>query len=103
MGASVILSLWLYFEFQYIGALDHERRLFINKTLVRDGQSKIFGDAAVPDAVPKPAAPLKTPFQAGLNRLKETVQTEKAKEAGSYLPDEIKQAILRAKQEAGNE
>lgn len=98
-GISLILALFVFFQLRLIEALNQERKLFINKSMVREGQAKIFADAPASGSTPKPPGQIRSPFQAGLGKLKEQVKILKAEENGSKLPEEIKQAILKAKEE----
>ncbi len=100
LGTTLILLGAVWYLLRLTRVLDIERKLFINKALVREGQAKIFTNVADAghDAAPKPAGSVRSPFQSGLDRLRDRVQTEIRQENGSHLPNEIKQAIIKAKE-----
>lgn len=81
---------------------DAERKRWINKVLVRDGQAKLFPEAAIEpgiDAEPMPkASPISmaSPFRRGKMALADTVKDDARRDAGSYLPPDVVDSIREA-------
>lgn len=102
------LSLGLFFYVLHLesvaSTLDIERKRWVNKAMIRDGQARIFPDSEIePDTEPTEKLnhePLtfKSPFQAGKAKLAEQVKEERQKENGSHLPLEVKAHITQAAQ-----
>lgn len=79
-----------------------ERKLWTNKALIRDGQTKLFPDAMIEtgiDSMPSEKTPpiaFRSPFRKGIVDLREKVAEERKAESGSKLPVEIQEQIAEA-------
>ena len=82
-----------------IRALDIERMLWTNKTLIRQGQMPIFTPEMVGEDthhdMTGTAVQMRSPFSAGRQKLKESLRKEN--EPGANLPESIKAKIKEAK------
>lgn len=102
-GLSGCLAFAFYRQGEALVKTDAERKRWVNKVLIRDGQAKLFPDSEIePEAETstdeKRTAPkvVRSPFQSGIQRLKEKISNDKKTEAGSNLPDAVKLKIADA-------
>jgi hypothetical protein len=101
-GIAVCLGFIVYLNLTNLAKSDAERKRWVNKALIRDGQAKIFPDASIEPAFEmessEKTAPMimRSPLAAGKVALREQVETNRQKTNGNYLPDDVKEKIKAA-------
>lgn len=105
-GAFALSCFVIYLNLRNLKEFNAERKRWINKALVREGQATIFPAADIDPATElepvNPSQPLSilSPLRRGRANLTDATKTERQKEAGSYLPNEVKDRIAQAAAEA---
>jgi len=100
---------FVYFHAINYGLLvqtDAERKRWINKALVRDGQAKLFPETAIEPGIEAEPAPkgmpmaIASPFRRGKMALADAARDDARREAGSYLPPDVRDSIREAAEKA---
>lgn len=104
-GLSGCLAFAYWQQGKILARTDAERKRWVNKVLVRDGQAKVFPDSEIEtkretekDETRTTPIVMRSPFQNGIQILKDKINSDKKTENGSNLPDEIKFKISEAAQ-----
>lgn len=86
-----------------LSKIDAERKRWVNKVLIRDGQAKLFPDSDIAPEVDGEKNETRTspmvvrsPFQSGMQKLKDKIHNDKKNENGSNLPEAVKTKIAEA-------
>lgn len=108
-GAFALSCFVIYLTLRNIKELNAERKRFINKSLVRDGQATIFPQTDIdPDTdheTSKPSGPISllSPLRRGRQNLRDSATNEhKTVVPGTFLPPDVKSKITEAAENAKN-
>lgn len=102
-GAFLCLSYAHVQQGDKLSKIDAERKRWINKVLVRDGQAKVFPDSEIEpiadgeknETRTSPMV-MRSPLQNGYQKLKDKISSDKKIENGSNLPEAVKVKIVEA-------
>jgi hypothetical protein len=109
-GTGLAVGVFLYARHisQSFRLADRERKLLLNKSFVRDGQSRLFAEAIINEGIdtevkderPKQPISLISPFRRGLQKKAAELAEQPKVDAGQKLPDNIKNQIVEAANKA---